>query len=43
MSKRSLGVIAALAALLATAAPAQAGAIEPLRVFSGDAYDNEMG
>ena len=48
MSKRSIGVIAVLAALF-VATPAQAGTLvgnpgkNSLTVFSGDAYDNEMG
>jgi len=51
-TKRSFATIATVAALLAAAAPAHAGtsvgnpgkeSLRSLTVFSGDAYDNEMG
>jgi hypothetical protein len=50
MSKRSIAAVAVAAGLLAAAAPAQAGTFvgnpsvrSTELVFSGDAYDNEMG
>ena len=50
MLKRSIAAVAVAAGLLAVAAPAQAGTfvgnptVRPADlVFSGDAYDNEMG